>query len=91
MNECNPMETFLMDKMYSQEEEEISHPDIYGIDLEGPIPELQNEDSVVIPETNVTITQEETELLQYLVNPLTESDNYDIELYETVVAFLQET
>lgn len=46
MNERNPMETF---KMHSQEEEEISHPDIYGIDLEGPIPELQNEDSVVIP------------------------------------------
>ena len=44
MNERNPMETF---KMHSQEEEEISHPDIYGIDLEGPIPELQNEDSVV--------------------------------------------
>ena len=91
MNERNPMETFLMDKMHSQEEEELSHPDIYGIDLEGPIPELQNEDSVVIPETNVTITQEETELLQYLVNPLTESDNYGIELYERVVAFLQET
>ena len=52
---------------------------------------MQNEDSVVIPETNVTITQEETELLQYLVNPLTESDNYGIELYERVVAFLQET
>ena len=83
MNERNPMETFLMDKMHSQEEEEISHPDIYGIDLEGPIPELQNEDSLVIPETNVTITQEETELLQYLVNPLTESDNYGIELYES--------
>ena len=44
----------------------------------------------MIPETNVTITQEETELLQYLVNPLTESDNYGIELYERVVAFLQE-
>ena len=55
--------------------------DIYGIDPDGPTPGLQN-DGIVIPETNVSLTQQETEVLQYLVSPLTESDNYGIELYE---------
>ena len=65
------MEMFLTDMIHSQEEEEIPLLDVYGIDPDGPIPELANDDGVVIPETNISLTQEETEVPQYLINPLT--------------------
>lgn len=63
--------------------------DSYGIDIDGPVPDIQSENLVVVPECINPLTLEDQELLKQLVDPLSNSDNYGIELYDTTVAFFE--
>jgi len=50
---------------------------------------IQSENLVVVPECINPLTLEDQELLKQLVDPVSNSDNYGIELYERTVAFLE--
>lgn len=47
------------------------------------------EETVSVPKNRLNVTQENLTLLQLHVNPLAESDNFGIDLYEATVTFLE--
>lgn len=58
----------------------------YGIDEAG----LNGSDEeIVLPESRVTLTTQEEECLQTSINPLVDSDNYGIEIYQQTLEFLR--
>ena len=61
--------------------------DSYGIDEEG-LALDEDPDAVVIPENTFVLTDEQYQQLQQNVNPLIESDNHGIELYEQTIQFI---
>ena len=60
---------------------EILSSRIYGLDEDGLLPsaELQH---VVIPRSSIILDDAQFSALQAIVDPLADSDNYGIELYE---------
>lgn len=61
---------------------------MYGIDEDFPwSPDAEG--TVNVAETRVNVTPETSALLQAQINPLAESDNFGIELYESTVRLLQ--
>ena len=61
----------------------------YGIDEDMTWIPTAEEDTVRIPETRLNVTPETSALLQGQVNPLAESDNFGIELYQSAVSLLE--
>lgn len=59
--------------------------DYYGVDEQGL---ARDDDAVVIPENEFGLTYEQLQQLQQHVNPLADSDNYGIELYEQIIEFI---
>ena len=60
----------------------------YGVDEEELVP-VADEEGVHVPETRLNITPESRAVLQLHVNPLADSENFGIELYEATVTFLE--
>ena len=60
-----------------------SVPDDYGTEEDGVSPD--NSEGVEIPSTSIHLSDEQLQLLQDRVNPLAESDNFGVELYEQVL------
>ena len=63
--------------------------DTYGIDF-GDALSLPEENSVVVPQSQLVIPDVTLQSLQDQIDPLTNSDNYGIELYEQTVAFIEQ-
>jgi len=61
--------------------------DFYGIDEEG-LALDEDPDAVVIPENTFVLTDEQLQELQQNVDPLNESENHGIELYEQTIQFI---
>ncbi|XP_029978761.1 uncharacterized protein LOC115411007 [Sphaeramia orbicularis] len=59
----------------------------YGIDEEGPLPELQTNNNVIIPDIDVAIN--ETTMNSIRVNPLENDGNHGINLFSSLINFLQ--
>ena len=59
----------------------------YGVSEDELVPVA--EEGVHLPETRLNITPESLAVLQLHVNPLAESENFGIELYEATVTFLE--
>ena len=62
------------------------HDEHYGIEEEGLAGD--NENAVIIPESRFQLTDEQLHQLQRHVDPLTESQNHGIELYEATIEFV---
>ena len=60
--------------------------DYYGVDEEGLA--ANEDDAVVVPENGFNLTDEQFQQLQQSVNPLADSDNHGIELYEETIEFI---
>ena len=60
----------------------------YGIDVEGPLPELQTDNNVQVPECLVQLTEDQNITLGSQVNPLDDDGNHGIEHFRMVVRFL---
>ena len=63
--------------------------DSYGVDMDGPIPS-DNEMAVMVPENNLHISEEVLSQLRENVDPLAESSNHGIELYEHALSILSQ-
>ena len=59
----------------------------YGGSIEDPI-HVESESAVVVPQIRFNIAEDELDQLIATYNPLQDSDNYGVELYTSVVEFL---
>ena len=64
--------------------------DRYGMDDSTMVIDNSDDDEVVIPENSIQLTRRQLDYLQARVDPLTNSDNYGIELYESTIDILQQ-
>jgi hypothetical protein len=75
------------------EEEIVINEEEYGIDSEGPLPlrvdENDENDNLNFSNISCPITNSQLNELQRIINPLTESTNYGIELYLHTLAVVQ--
>lgn len=60
----------------------------YGIDNDGPVPSIENESVLLVPESSYRLCDAASVLLQQTVDPLGPSDDYGINLYEQTLHFL---
>ena len=58
---------------------------LYGIDWDGPFPEFQTNNNVVIPELNVDIDQGNLEYIMNSFNQLQEDGNHGINLHNEIL------
>jgi len=60
----------------------------YGIDEEGPLPELQTNNNVIIPDIDVTFNDTTMNIIQQ-VNPLENDGNHGIDVFHSLLQLLQ--
>ena len=72
----------------TEEEIEINEED-YGVDWEGPSPNTNENININFPDISCPITNLQLNELQRVVDPLTESTNYSIELYLHALSVVQ--
>ena len=60
----------------------------YGVEEEG-LSGVHDESDTVIPESRVTFSRQHEQSLQRAINPLSDSENYGIELYQQTLEFLR--
>ncbi len=67
----------------------------YGVDDNGPLPELQTNNHVVVPRSTIELTEEQMIALLLAINPLEEDNNHGIDIYnhtvQTVTDIIQPT
>ncbi|KAL2092694.1 hypothetical protein ACEWY4_012492 [Coilia grayii] len=69
---------------------DIFHVDhTFGVDEEGPLPEFQTTNNVIIPHNNVTVNETAINFIQRTVHPLQNDTNHGINLFVNIVDFLQ--
>ena len=62
----------------------ISNVESYGIDHEGPLPDITTNNNITVPET-LQLTEEQYQELQQRVNPIEDDRNNGIERFLTTV------
>ena len=68
--------------------------DFYGIDWDGPLPSetwgsSTHDGEIVIPQIDITISHDQFALLQENINPLGQTENFGIDIFENTLNFLQ--
>lgn len=63
----------------------------FGVDEEGPLPEFQTNNNVIIPHNDVTVNETTITFIQRSVDPLQNDGNHGINLFVNLVDFLQNT
>ena len=66
-------------------EEAISMLNEYGIDEEAPLPDINSDNDVVVPETWVSLINEQEQQLKQIVDPLFDDNNEGINNYQRAV------
>ena len=62
---------------------------LFGIDWDGPLPLEEEEVRVVVPECPCPLTDVQLDELSTIVSPLSSSTNYGIDLYQSVVQYVE--
>lgn len=70
-------------------ESAIINWEIFGIDYDGPIPEVSTNNNVVVPDSEIVITEAQLQQLYLAVNPLSDDGDYGINHFVKVVEILQ--
>ena len=75
--------------MHSMYDAVVYEPDTYGIDFESGFSEIDDDYSVVVPENQIQLTEEEMTILRRQVpDPLYDDGNSGIDLYVNVCSVL---
>lgn len=62
---------------------------LHGVDWDGPLPIADDDTTTVtIPHTQCPLTDVALDELQQSINPLSEDNNYGIDVYQAVVQFI---
>ena len=64
--------------------------DIYGVEEDGVTP-YDDDEGVEVPPCRLNLSEDQLEELKETVDPLRDSDNFGIDLYERALIFLQST
>lgn len=56
-------------------------PENYGIDDEGPTPEIETQNNVIVPPINIHLSDPEMQILQLMCNPHEQDDDHGIQKY----------
>ena len=67
----------------------VTNWDFYGVDYDGPLPEVTTDNNVIIPESHIVLTQHEIQILQDRVDPLQDDGNSGINHFLNTVSVLQ--
>ena len=59
--------------------------DEYGLDEEAPMPPVDTDNDVVVPESRIVLTPAQEQNLQQTVDPLREDNNEGIDIYRATV------
>ena len=62
--------------------------DEYGLDEEVPVPPVDTDNNVTVPESRISLTPAQEQSLQETVDPLREDNNEGIDIYCTTVELL---
>ena len=62
----------------------------YGLDPEAPTPESDDDNAVVIPETQLPLSQSSLAILQASINPLEQCEDYGAKLYINCVRLVHQ-
>ena len=62
--------------------------DHYGIDDDGPRPQIETSNNVVVPRSTIQLSMEETRALTDEISPLSEDNDNGVHLYQRTVAFV---
>ena len=60
---------------------EVIDPSTYGLDDDGPVPQLQTNNNVTVPRSSVELTDEDRAILALSLDPLVDDGNHGIHLY----------
>ena len=75
--------------MHSMDDAVVYEPDTYGIDFESGFSEIDDDYSVVVPDNQIQLTEEEMTILRRQVpDPLYDDGNSGIDLYIDVCSML---
>ena len=76
-------------------QDQVINPASYGIDDDGPLPELQTNNHVTIPRSSVQLTDEQSIVLLLSINPLEDDQNFGMDIYnhtvQTITDIIQTT
>ena len=61
---------------------------LYGIDEEGPLPEINSDNDIVVPESSIVLSDEQFSFLSQTIDPLHEDSNEGITLYMQAIELL---
>ena len=61
----------------------------YGIDDEGPIPDLQTHNHVVVPRSDIELNETEYQLLTQSINCTEEDGNHGMQVYVNTVQHIE--
>lgn len=61
----------------------------YGVDEEGMVPDVEDSERVAVPQGRLNLSAEHLSELETNFNPLAESNDYGVELYQEVVLFIE--
>lgn len=67
---------------------DIFNNDHYGIDQHRPLPEIQTNNNVIVPDINAVINETRMNIVQR-VNPLENDENHGIDIFSSLVHFMQ--
>lgn len=75
---------------YNTQDQFQALPEVYyGVDDNGPLPELQTDNNIVVPNNTVFINEEELRTLTATVDPLADDGNHGITHFTRACQFLQ--
>ena len=86
----SPMALWHAGIMHSMDDAVVYKPETYGIDFESGVSEIDDDYSVVVPENQIQLTEEEMTILRRQVpDPLYDDGNSGIDLYVNVCNVIQ--
>ena len=80
-NYLTPLQIYIAYSQGSQLFDEVIDPDLYGYDPNEPHTSADEEESVVVPPTNIPLSQSSIEQLNTVINPMQDCDDFGKQLY----------
>ncbi|XP_028408223.1 uncharacterized protein LOC114530807 [Dendronephthya gigantea] len=85
MNHQTPLTLWQTDMINLSEESPLVNFEEYGIDYDGPVPDIVTDNKIVVPNSEVVLTEEELLHLESTVNPLDNDGNNGIDYFLRVL------
>ncbi|PFX18913.1 hypothetical protein AWC38_SpisGene16700 [Stylophora pistillata] len=85
----SPLALWNMSLLQTSDAAEVLDIESYGIDQDGPIPDIITDNNVVVPELELELTESENQQLKENVDPLSDDGNSGINHFLSVLQILE--